>query len=84
MSDEPQLERIFITLDALAKEQVTQGKILVRIETNLTNHLITSVSYREKVEAHDQFVTRAKTVGGIFAGVWTLALGWMWKKIVGG
>jgi hypothetical protein len=81
--NEQQLERIFTKLDNLSKGQAGLDTKLGVIGERLGAHIEGSVKYRDKVDAHDQFITRAKTVGSIFAGVWTLALGWMWKKIVG-
>ena len=70
MNDGQQLERIFKALDDVRKDQVAQGQVLVRIETNLSNHLTESVPVREKVERHEQSIQRVRGVAWLLTFLW--------------
>ena len=83
MSDEQNLERIFNELSELRKGQTEQGQSLVRIETNLTNHLISSGPYREKVDQHEQAIQNLRGAGWLLGLLWTALVtivGFLWKS----
>ena len=74
MGDDQQLERIYNELSELRKGQGKQGESLVRIETNLTNHLTTSVSYREKVDVHEKSFQRFRGIAWLLTFLWGILL----------
>lgn len=74
MSDEHQLERIFNTLDAIAREQAAQGKVLVRVDTQLEEHIKGSGPIREKVEEHEQTLARMRGAGWLLGILWSIML----------
>ncbi len=74
MSEDQQFERIFTELRDFREEQVKQGQTLVRIETNLTNHIVGSGPIREKVEAHEQSIQRLRGAGWVLGILWALLL----------
>ena len=75
MSEPQQLERIFNELAEVRKDQVAQGKVLVRIETNLTNHVAASGPIREQVAGHERSIQRLRGAGWLLGVLWALLLG---------
>jgi hypothetical protein len=68
-------ECIFTELRDFREEQVKQGQTLVRIETNLANHLTESIPVRKQVGQHEQSIQRLRGAGWVLGILWALLLG---------
>lgn len=82
MNDE-HIERIYEEFVKFREEQVKQGQSLVRIETNLTNHIARSIPTREKVDAHERAIQNLRGAGWLLGVLWTVLVtivGFLWKS----
>ena len=70
MSDDQNLERIFIKLEDLSKGQASLDSKLGVIGERLGAHIEGSVKYRDKVDAHDRSIQRLKGAGWVLSFLW--------------